>query len=224
MPTEEPQVRRKLPLAKLSILALAAAAGGFLVLRGVDYHALADRGMALIRTSGPWAFFLGVALLPALGAPLSAFSIVAGEAFGPRMTIPGVIAAALAAIAVNLMLTYWLARFALRPMLSRLVERYGYKIPRVTGENQLSIALLVRLTPGPPYFIQSYILGLAEVPFRLYMIVSWLSLVPWTVALVVLGEGIFKGNFKLVFYGAGVIVAAAVAVHMVRKRYAARPD
>jgi uncharacterized membrane protein YdjX (TVP38/TMEM64 family) len=224
MPSEEPKVRRKLPIVKLSILAVAGLLAAFFVLRGVNYHGLADRGMALIRDSGPWAFFLAIAVLPAVGAPLSLFSIVAGEAFGRQMTIPGVIIAVLVSIAANLALTYWLARYALRPLLSRLVERYGYSIPRVTPENQVSIALLVRLTPGPPFFMQSYIMGLAEVPFRLYMIVSVLGILPWTVALVVLGEGLFKGNFKLVIYGVGVIVAAAAAVHMVRRRYAPRPN
>jgi uncharacterized membrane protein YdjX (TVP38/TMEM64 family) len=224
MSSEAPPVRRKLPLIKLAILAVAILAGALLVLRGVNYHTLADQGMALVRDSGPWAFFAAIAVLPAFGAPLSAFTLVAGEAFGRQMTLPGVIAAALAAIAANLMLTYWLARYAFRPLLSRLAERYGYRIPRVTPGNQLSVALVLRLTPGPPFFVQSYILGLAEVPFRLYMVVSWLCILPWAVAFVVLGKGIFKGDFTMVFYGVGVIVAATAAVHMIRKRYAPRTN
>jgi uncharacterized membrane protein YdjX (TVP38/TMEM64 family) len=220
MSSAEPPVKRKLPLMKLSILALVVAVAGFLVLRGMDYRALGERGMALIRGAGPWTFFSGIAVLPAIGAPLSAFTIVAGEAFGARMTLAGVIAAASVAIAVNLALTYWLARYALRPLLSRLALRYGYTIPRVTPENALSIALVLRLTPGPPFFMQSYILGLAEVPFRLYMVVSWLCILPWTFALIILGKGVFNGDFKLLIYGVGGIVAASAIVHLVRKRYA----
>ena len=57
--------------------------------------------------------------------------------------------------------------------------------------------------------MQSYILGLAEVPFRLYMIVSWLCILPWSVAFIVLGpERVFNGNFKLVGTGIGVLIAA----------------
>jgi uncharacterized membrane protein YdjX (TVP38/TMEM64 family) len=70
--------------------------------------------------------------------------------------------------------------------------------------------------------MQSYILGLAEVPFRLYMVVSWLCITPWVTAFIVLGKGIFQGNFKLLLYGVGVIVAVSAAIHMVRKRYASR--
>jgi uncharacterized membrane protein YdjX (TVP38/TMEM64 family) len=222
MPSEEPRVRRKLPLLRLGVLAVAAAAAAFLVMRGVDYRALGERGMSAIRSGGPLTFFSAVVILPAFGAPLSAFTLVAGEAFSRQMTLPGVVAAALVSVAANLALTHWLAHRALRPVLSALAMRYGYTIPRVTRENALSIALLVRLTPGPPFFMQSYILGLAEVPFRLYMVVSWVCILPWVAAFVVLGKGIFNGDFKLLLYGIGVIVAASAVVHMVRKKYVAR--
>ena len=224
MPSEEPPVRKKLPIFKLAIGVALVAVAALLVLRGMNLKELGLQGMAYIRDAGPWAFFAMTAVLPAFGAPLSAFTIVAGEAFAKEMTLPGVIGAAFIAIAVNLALTYWLARYALRPMLSRLTERYGYRIPRVTPENALSISLVLRLTPGPPFFMQSYILGLAEVPFRMYMIVSWICILPWTVALIVLGKGIFNGNFRMVAYGVGVIVVATVIVHWVRRRYAARVD
>ncbi|HEY5079735.1 MAG TPA: VTT domain-containing protein [Opitutaceae bacterium] len=222
MLSEVPQVRKKLPLAKLAIAAVVIAVAGLLVLRGLDYKSLIDRGMALIRGAGPWAFFSGIVVFPALGAPLSAFTIVAGEAFGARMTMPGVIAAVLLAIALNLTLTYWLARFALRPLLSRLAHRYGYEIPSVTKDNALSIALVLRLTPGTPFFVQSYLLALAQVPYKIYMIVSWLCALPWTFAFILLGKGVFKGDFKFLFYGMGTVVAASAIIHLVRRRYAKR--
>jgi len=224
MPTEEPLPKRKLPVFTLCILAFAAVAATLLLLRGVDVRGLAGQGMNMIRDAGPWVYFAATAFLPAVGAPLSAFTIVAGEAFAAQMTLAGVIAATLAAIAANLALTYWLARRALRPLLSRFTEYYGYRIPRVTKANALNVALFIRLTPGPPFFMQSYMLGLAEVPFRLYMAVSWLCILPWAVAFVVLGKGAFAGNFKLVLTGVGVLVAATALVHWIRKRYAARVD
>jgi uncharacterized membrane protein YdjX (TVP38/TMEM64 family) len=224
MPPEEPLKKRKLPLFQLCIVAFVAVAAALLLLRGVNIRAMAAQGMAMIRDAGPWVYFSATAFLPAVGAPLSAFTIVAGEAFAAQMTLAGVIVATMAAIAANLALTYWLARYALRPILSRVTEHYGYRIPRVTRENALNITLMFRLTPGPPFFMQSYILGLAEVPFRLYMIVSWVCILPWAVAFVVLGKGVFNGNFKLVITGVGVLVAATAFVHWVRKRYADRLD
>jgi uncharacterized membrane protein YdjX (TVP38/TMEM64 family) len=222
MEPESPRARRKLPIVPLAVVAVAGAAGAYFLLRGVDYHAAEDKGIALIRSVGPWVFFAALAILPAFATPLSLFTITAGEIFAPLMTLGGVIAATLFAIAVNLALTYWLARYALRPLLSRLAEHYGYRIPTVTPENALGVTITIRLTPGPPFFMQGYLLGLAEVPFRVYMIVSWICILPWAIGAIVLGKGILNGNFKLVLYGMGVIVVAVVVVKAIRKRYAAR--
>ncbi len=222
MQNEVPAPTKKLPLVKLGVLAAVALAVAFLVFRGLDYKALVQRGLDVVRGTGPWTFFAATAVLPAFGAPLSAFTITGGEIFAPLMTMPGVIAAMMFAIAVNLAFTYWLARYALRPVLSKVIKRYGYSIPSVTRENSLSVALAVRLTPGPPFCLQSYILGLAEVPFRLYMVVSWLCILPWAVGALVLGKGLFNGNFKLVLYGIGVIAVATIIVNRVRSRYVKR--
>lgn len=216
-----PAARRRL-LIRAGALGLVVLVAAVVVLRGIEVRPLIDQGMALIRGAGPWGFFGAMALLPAVGAPLMAFTIPAGEAFAAQMTLGGVIAATLAAIAVNLALTYWMARRAVRPLLERLLKRFGYAVPRVTPDNALSIALLVRLTPGPPFFLQGYILGLAEVPFRLYMVVSWLAVLPWAIGAVVLGRGVLNGNFKMAAMGMGVIVAAVAAVHLIRRRLAKR--
>ena len=179
-------------------------------------------GIAAIRGFGPWVFFVSMAVLPAIGAPLMAFTIPAGEVFAPQMTMPGVIAATLAAIAVNLALSYYLARYALRPILTRIVSRYGYSVPKVTEANALTAILVLRLTPGPPFFLQCYLLGLAEAPFKLYMVASWLSVLPMVVGAVILGQGIFSGNFRVALTGLGVLVVAVAVIHWVRQKYFSR--
>jgi uncharacterized membrane protein YdjX (TVP38/TMEM64 family) len=223
MQPDAPVPTKKLPLLQLGILAAVVAVVGVLVLKGLDYRILVQRGLEVIRSTGPVTFLLATAFLPAFGAPLSVFTLTAGELFAPLMTMPGIIVAMLIAIAVNLAFTYWLARFALRPVLAKLIRRYGYSIPSVTPANALSIALTIRLTPGPPFALQSYMLGLAEVPFRVYMIVSWLCILPWAVGATVVGKGVFNGNFMLVSYGIGVIAVATFAVNLIRKKYVKRP-
>ncbi|MBC7369370.1 MAG: VTT domain-containing protein [Undibacterium sp.] len=216
--------KKKLPWLKLAVLAVVLLGGAALLLRGAHPRELVDQGMALIRAAGPGVFFAAMLILPALGAPMLGFTIPAGEAFAPQLTLGGVIAVALVVIALNLALTYWLARYALRPLLTKLVTRYGYNVPRVTPANALVVTLLVRLTPGPPLFVQGYLLGLAEVPFKLYMIVSWLCVLPWSVGAIIMGRGILNGNFKVAATGSGVLVVAAVVVQLVRKKYATRAD
>jgi uncharacterized membrane protein YdjX (TVP38/TMEM64 family) len=160
-------------------------------------------------------------LLPAAGVPMLAFTIPAGEAFAPQLGLGGVLALTLVILALNLALIYGLARYALRPVLTGLMKRYGYSVPRVTPENALSVILVVRLT-GSPYAVQGYILGLAETPFRIYMIASWLCVLPWAAGAVVLGQGIMNGNFKLVGIGLAVLAIAVVSVQLLRKKFGKR--
>jgi uncharacterized membrane protein YdjX (TVP38/TMEM64 family) len=222
MSSESLPKKKRLPWLKLAVLAAAGLVGAFLLLRGANPRELVDQGMGLIRAAGPAVFFAAMAVLPAAGAPLMAFTLSAGEAFGAQLSMPGVIALALTMIALNLALTYWLARYALRPVLTNLVHRYGYQVPRITPQNALSVALVVRLTPGPPFFLQGYLLGLAEVPFKLYMLVSWLCVMPWAVGAIIMGKGILNGNFKVAATGMGVLVVAVVLVQVARKKYAKR--
>lgn len=214
--------KKKLPVIKLALVAVVLVAGAVLVMRGFDVRGWIERGMERIRSAGPVPFYAAMLVLPAFGAPLLAFTIPSGEAFAERMGMGGVIAVGLLVLAVNLALVYWLARWALRPWLSKLVARYGYAVPRVTKENALMVTLVVRLTPGPPYFLQGYVLGLAEVPFLLYLVVSWLCVTPWAVAGIVLGRGVLNGNFRVIGLGIGLIVVALVVVHWIRKKYVRR--
>jgi uncharacterized membrane protein YdjX (TVP38/TMEM64 family) len=222
MSIETPVAKKKIPVVKIALVLVVVAGLALLFLRGVNIKELIERGMTLIRDAGPVAFFGAMLILPALGLPLMAFTILAGEAFGSLLSVPGVIGVSLFVIALNLMLNYWLARFAFRPLLTGWVKRAGYSIPQVTPENALSVALVVRLVPGPPYALQGYLLGLAGVPFRTYMIVSWLCVSPWAIGAIILGKGILNGNFKVAAIGIGVIAIAVLAVQFWRQKYAKR--
>lgn len=214
-------VKKKLPLVKLAAVGVVLAVAGLLALRGVDLRALIEQGMALIRNLGPWVFF---SLMALPGMPIFGLSIPAGEAFRPQLGLSGVILAMTVAALINLALAYWLSRYALRPLLTRLIARYGYTVPRVTPENALDVTLIVRCTPGPPFALQCFVLGIAEVPFRLYMIVSFLALMPWALGGVILGQGLFQGNFKVALSGLFVLVAAVVAVQWLRRKYFTKRD
>jgi uncharacterized membrane protein YdjX (TVP38/TMEM64 family) len=220
--SSEVPVAKKIPIVKLAVAAVVLAMVAVLVLRDVDLPALVQRGMEMIRRVGAVGFFSAMALLPTVAVPLSIFTIVAGEAFGPQLGLGVVIAIALAVLAFNLALTYWVARYALRPVLTRLLVRYGYTVPRVTPDNALAVTLVMRLTPGPPYAVQGYVLGIAEVPFGLYMVVSWLCQAPWAVGFIVLGQGLLKGNFMVAAKGLGVLIVLVIAVQWTRKKFTKR--
>jgi uncharacterized membrane protein YdjX (TVP38/TMEM64 family) len=120
---------------------------------------------------------------------------------------------------VNLALTYWLACHALRPLIERLVVRAGYRIPQIAKDEHVEVTLLVRITPGPPFFLQSYLLGLGRVAFPIYMVVSWLVSMAYGVGFVVFGDAIVHGKASMAIMGVSLLVAAAIIVHLVRKHY-----
>jgi uncharacterized membrane protein YdjX (TVP38/TMEM64 family) len=219
---EAPVAKKKLPVVKLAVVAVVLAVGAVLVVRGTDVAALKDRGMAVIRDVGPFGFFAAMAVLPTVAVPMSFFMIPAGEAFAPQFGLGGVIAVSLVMLALNLALTYWVARYALRPALTGLLKRYGYSVPRATAETALAVTLVMRLTPGPPYAVQGYVLGIAEVPFGLYMVASWLCQAPYAVGFIVLGQGLLNGNLALAAKGLGVLVAVVVVVQLLRRKFAKR--
>src|SRR4051794_38386810 len=115
MSSELPEKKRKLPVLRLVIAAVLGIVVALILLRGIEPRVVIDRGMAAIREAGPWVFFAAMTVLPAVGMPLSIFTISAGEAFGATLGIGAVIAISLVVIAVNLALGYWVARYALRP-------------------------------------------------------------------------------------------------------------
>ncbi|MBL9208640.1 MAG: VTT domain-containing protein [Opitutaceae bacterium] len=209
-------------LLKLGALLLVAVVVAVLVLRGLDVKGLVTRLMAVIGEMGPVAFFAAMALLPAVGFPLMAFCLTAGPAFGAQMGLGGILLASAAAILINVLLTYWLARVALRPLMEKLVARLGYRIPVVEKADQLELTILVRITPGPPFFVQSYLLGLAEIPFRTYILPSFFIPLFNITGVIIFGDALAQGKGKWAALGIGLVVAGGLAVHMLRRHFAKR--
>jgi uncharacterized membrane protein YdjX (TVP38/TMEM64 family) len=222
MMTEAKFALKKGLFIKAGILGAVVLVAAVLVLRGVDLKALLVQIMAIIGDAGPWVFFTGVALLPACGFPLMAFTLTAGPAFGAQLGLGGVLAAYGAAVGINLALTYWLARYALRPWVERLVARAGYKIPQLEKKEHVEVTLLLRITPGPPFFLQSYLLGLGRVAFLTYLWVSWAVAMAYAVGAVYFGKAIVEGSAGLAVMGVSLLIAAILIIHLLRRHYGKR--
>src|SRR5258705_2504519 len=50
--------------------------------------------------------------------------------------------------------------------------RSGYKLPEVAAGDATDLIVLVRVTPGVPFPVQNYLLGLAQVPVVKYAVRS----------------------------------------------------
>jgi uncharacterized membrane protein YdjX (TVP38/TMEM64 family) len=221
----EPSKRRfktSLLLLTLGGLVLAAAVAGFLILRGVNLRVYFADAMDHVRAAGPLVFFAAMAVLPAVGAPILAFILTAGPAFEPQLGRGGVLAACAVSNLLNLSIGYWLARRWLRPWLEKFVARSGYKVPQVAREDQFEVTLLLRITPGPPFFSQNFLLGLAEIPFPRYLAVSWTVIMMHTTGLVIFGGALANGKGREAVLGISLFAAALLIIHILRRHYAKR--
>ncbi len=206
-------------LIKLAVVAVVLLVGAGLVARGLDLKALLAQGLEMIRSAGAPVFFTAMALLPSLGAPQMAFSLTAGPVFGPQLGIGLVVALALLALTVNMALSYFLARRALRPLLVKLFTKLGYALPRAAPGDEFDLLILLRVTPGVPFPVQNYLLGLAEVPFGQYMLVSCLVQWPMNAAFILFGDAMLQGRGRMALLVLGVILALMAATQLVRKHY-----
>jgi hypothetical protein len=201
-------------LTLLALLALVVMAG----LRWrVEVSGWIVSTMAVIRGAGPLTFFVAMALLPVLGFPIFPFNLAAGPAFSEQLGLGPVVVLASAAIAVNVSLTYWLARWALRPPLAWLVQRLGYRLPEIAPGNHFALAVLVRVTPGPPFFFQSCLLGLAAIPFGIYLAVSWLVATAYSAGVILFGDALMQGRVKTALVALGLLGALAIGVKLLRQ-------
>jgi uncharacterized membrane protein YdjX (TVP38/TMEM64 family) len=218
MPDTKPARNRKL-LIKLTVAAVLVLGVALLAWWGLDLKSLFLQVMGGIRGAGPWVFFGAMALLPTVGFPILGFAIPVGPAFSEQLGMPGLLAAYGAALAVNLALTYWVARFALRPLVERLVTRAGYRVPQFDAEEQREMTLLLRITPGPPFFVQSYLLGLGNVAFFTYIWISWTVCMLQGVGVIMFGDAIAQGRGGVAIVALSVLMAVVIGIHLVRRHY-----
>src|SRR5262245_5716772 len=69
-------------------------------------------------------FFVAMALLPAVGVPLTPFFVLAGAVSGIRIGIAG----SIIALSVNLLVCHWVGRGKLRTWMARLLSHFGYTL------------------------------------------------------------------------------------------------
>ena len=209
--------RAKKYLLFAAVLAVAFAAVAGFALKA-ELIALVDRVVAQVREAGPAVFFAAMALLPAVGFPMVAFTLAAGPVFGPTLGAGGVIVCAVIAVVVNLLLTYWLADRALRPLVTRLLAWFEVRLPQPLPGGAWQLALIVRLTPGPPFWMQSYLLGLLRVPLAPYLVVSTLVMTGYIAALVLGGTAMVSGNGRLAFLAIAIFAVAIAVLQLLRQR------
>jgi len=194
-----------------------------LLLTHIDLRSRFEAVADYFRDAGPVPFFLAMALLPAGGFPLGVFTAMAGPVFGPVLGLPAVIGCSLLAVTANAALSYWIAARALRPLVRRLLHRFGYRLPEVRPGTVWPLVVLTRIVPGPPFFLQSYLLGVARVPFGLYMLVSTLVPAAYLIATIVLADALVHHDTRAMISAAAIFFVAGGILHQLRRRLQRQP-
>ncbi|HRE83520.1 MAG TPA: hypothetical protein PLN52_20920, partial [Opitutaceae bacterium] len=116
----------------------------------------------------PVSLLLLTSTLPIFGFPISVVYLVLGARFGPYVGF-----AAVAGITtVHLLGTYLIAKSFLRAPVIRWLTRRKHQIPEVPQGEGAAIVVVAILMPVLPYFIRNYILALAGIPLRIYLLVG----------------------------------------------------
>ena len=201
------------------MILVAIAAVLLLVLQRLQMGGQIDRCVAFFRAAGPAPFFIAMALLPIFGFPIVAFTVVAGPVFGPVIGVGNVIGCAMAAEIVNMTICYFLAAGPLHPWAERLAAWLGYKLPRLPEGSAWEITLLVRIIPGPPFFLQNYLLGFARVPFGIYLLVSTLVHALFICGAILAGDAFTRRDPRALEVGALLLIAGGIAIYRLRRRW-----
>ena len=194
--------RRRWWLAGVCVVVIV----GTIVALALEYGWWSELVGALERVN-PVLTVVLMALLPLAGFSIGIVYVVAGLKFGlvwGGLAIIGV-------TAVHLLGTHWIVRSFLRGPIERFLKRRGYRLPDFPAGAERSLAAMVALVPGPPYFLRNYALALSGIPLASYF---WPCLMIYTArSYVTLALGDLGGDpSRAGFVWLAVIFAVKIAI------------
>jgi len=175
---------------------------------------MVDLFLEFLRGLPIWSFLAALALLPLVGMPLSPLWILAGVTYG-FWTGLGLI---IVAMAMNFALAYFIAKRWMHGPLTRLFHSRGIRIPEARAGEYIKLTIAVRLMPFVPQFMQSYLLGLANIPFPTYYFFSFPSQIAYAVGFLLIGDSLFNTKIGGIILGLSILCTVALLVGIARER------
>ena len=176
----------------------------------------------LIERAGAWApffFVLFYALAPVLFLPGLPITLAAGLLFGP---IWGVVYAIVGAT-IGATLSFLLARYFMRDWIKSKIATTRFATLYENSATQgWKLVAFTRLVPLFPFNLLNYAFGITAISLPIYIIVSFLCMLPACIAYVVFGSSLFgllKGHMSPAFFvGVFLIIALNVGVLIYKKK------
>ncbi len=162
--------------------------------------------------------FLSIAILPGFILPVAPLLTLAGlwaEQHGPWEAC----FFCLLALTVNLTWTYWLARGPARSLMQGLLEKTKFTLPTTPPTNLIQWALILRLTPGVPFIFSNYGLGILQMPFLQYLVISVPIIGVTSCGYVLAFAGIFSGDWQYLWIGSCLIGIMLILGKMSLKKH-----
>lgn len=197
----------RLILVVLLALGSVALIGIVAILRLDDLQPRALEMWAQFKTLPPALYFAVMALVCVFPIPISPFYIAAGPLFGLTTSMIWVAPA----VVLNQLVAYQLTAGLLRPFLQTLLADRGHQIPSPkNAREERLLTTLIRVTPGIPYSLQNWILGLAGVKRSRYLVISWPIQMFYAGVWILLGQSAFDGNVGIALFSIGLIIAVGI--------------
>jgi len=178
----------------------------------------------VIDEMGMWgiAIFLIIYIIAAVAiVPAALLKVAAGGMFG---SFVGVIVASIGST-LGATACFLIARYvASGPLVQRMKQHRRYrKLDRLTERHGAVIVAIVRLVPILPGNLVNYAFGLTRVPLGVFVLWSWLCMLPGTIVLVVGTDAFVQGlHENRIPWGMVAIVAGAIVLMGVSMFYAHR--
>lgn len=216
------QLIRNPKVIALLILGFIAVVGSICFLRHAGYTTedigpLVDTTVAYI-SQYPILAYLAVLLAGGLPIPLSPVLILAAVLYTNRYGLPTALLLCYSAMVLNMIWTYFVSAYPMRSLFERIIRHFATKLPEIPEHHKTKVALVIRITPGIPFFLQNYFLGVSRVPFGKYLIISLSIQAFYTSAFVIGGGAIFEGKVGLALTAIAIFILFGIFVSWLRSR------
>jgi uncharacterized membrane protein YdjX (TVP38/TMEM64 family) len=207
---------RRIQLGLIFLFLLVAGMGFTAWKMGVDLATLKE-SWALVNAylvKHPATLFWSLVFLSGLPIPTSALLFTAGVVWRQQPVMA--CSLCVLAMALNLTWTYWLAAGPARRLVEKILATTSLKIPDLPRGDHLKLILVMKLTPGIPFFVQNYLLGFLRAPFHLYLPISILCNGVIGTGVVLSGVGLADGKLIPAITGGSLIAVGAVLTQLIR--------